>query len=640
MCGIVGILDDRTSTQWRRAVVHQMAATLLHRGPDDSGSFVDGPLAMGHQRLAILDKSSAGHQPMTSRSGRWTLSFNGEIYNHRTLRADLGATSFNGHSDTETLVEAIDAWGFEPALQRANGMFAVAAWDSRDRRLLLARDRLGEKPLYWTLYGGALAFASELRALRAVPGLPLVIDPAAITSVLRWSFIPSPNTVYRGVQQLRPGSQVECHVEPGWVVASEREWWSLADSISTGVSKQSVETPESAAETFEPLMAESVAMRLQSDVPVGAFLSGGIDSALVASFAQQALGDRQLRTFTVAMPDSDDNESAQAALIARHLGTEHSTVTLSKADALNEVRRLAAIWDEPFADPSMLPTAMLCREVGSAVRVCLGGDGGDELFAGYNRHAVGASLANRVSRWPQFSRDAVARALVALPPAQVNRAAQRVHRILPSPLRVPNPGEKMHKLGDLLRGGGQAWTSLAGVWPETALRADPIAPLFPHPTGHLDPVAEMMLIDTAVVLPDQMLVKLDRASMAASLEVRPPLLDHRLLEWAWTLPTSTKTSGGVGKLVLRKLAERRLPPDVVKRPKLGFDPPIAHWLRHDLREWAEDLLASPRCVTEGWIDAAALHEAWRAHLTGRQNNDYRIWGVLMIESWLAEYHSS
>lgn len=637
MCGIVGLLDDSTSVEYRRSIVRNMAASVRHRGPDGDGEYVDGPLAIGHRRLAIIDRSATGDQPMTSRSGRWTVSFNGEIYNHRELRSELAGTVFRGQSDTESLIEAIDALGLEQALQRCNGMFALAAWDSHERRLFLARDRLGEKPLYWTNRGGRLAFASELRALRLVPDLPLEVDPSAVASVLRWSFIPAPHTIYVGVHQLQPGTYLDCSVQQGRVEVSQRSWWSLAETVSSAVDQQRSTTPQAAAEALEPLLADSVAIRLQSDVPVGALLSGGIDSALVASFAQEALGQRQLRTFTVAMPDSDHDESAHAASIARHIGTTHSTITLSRDEAFDELRRLSTVWDEPFADPSMLPTALLCREVGSHVSVCLGGDGGDELFAGYNRHAVGASLASRFERWPAFARKAAAGTLLAIPPGAVDAVARRLHRITPDGRRLPNLGGKMHKVGALLRGGTDAWETLAGVWPSEYLGATPYEPVVQGMDQALDPISQMMLIDTAVVLPDQMLVKLDRASMAASLELRPPLLDHRLLEWAWTLPIEAKAAGGVGKLVLRQLAERRLPPEVFQRPKLGFDPPIARWLRHDLRDWAEDLLAAPHCVAAGWIDREALQRTWTEHLAGRRNHDYRIWSVLMIESWLESY---
>lgn len=636
MCGIAGIAGA-TQVDQLRAIAQAMGDSLAHRGPDDSDVFVDerGPLAFAHRRLAIIDLTPAGHQPITSRSGRWTMVYNGEIYNFGELRADLLALGahFRGHGDTEVLIEAIDRWGIEATLTRTNGMFVLAAWDRDERRLVLARDRLGEKPLYWRLDGGVLSFGSELRAIRAAAGGPLDVDPASAAAVLRWSFVPHPNTIYRGVQQLPPGGLLEVDLSAGATVVAERQWWSLGDALDASLDDRAESTLDGAAAELEALLTESLAMRLQSDVPLGAFLSGGIDSSLLAALAQRVSGG-SLRTFTVRMPDLAFDESEHAATVARYLGTAHHTIDLSHHAAIAMIPDLANVYDEPFADPSMLPTTLLCRAVRQQTTVCLGGDGGDELFAGYNRHVFGASISKRASRLPRPVRRAIGAVLLAPSPATVDRVAGAVSRVLPEHRRLPNVGDKVQKAGALLRADGSAWESLAQIWPSNALHVTAHGPTVPVLRAPHSSVEDMMLADTAAVLPDQMLVKVDRASMASSLEVRVPFLDHRILEWSWRQPMSVKTAGGVGKLVVRRLAEQVLPAAVTNRPKMGFDPPLGAWLRGELRPWAGDLLARPRSVEAGWLDGEAIARTWQEHLAGKRNWDYRIWSVLMLESWL------
>ena len=641
MCGIVGVAGDYGRHDDLVHLASAMATTLIHRGPDGDGLYADAhaPLALGFRRLAIIDLSPAGSQPMTSRSGRWVIVYNGEIYNHRSLRTELQAVgaTFHGHSDTETLVEAIDTWGFEATLERTNGMFAIAAWNVDERRLLLARDRLGEKPLYWLHHGHRFAFASELRALRTLPEANLSIDPAAAAALLRWSYIPHPHTIYAGVHQLPPGGMLQVDLRTGSPVVKEHTWWSLAGTINRALAQRTPIGLDDAAAQLEPLLADAVAMRQQSDVPLGAFLSGGVDSSLVAAFAQRATTGN-LRTFTVRMPDLGFDESVPAFEVARHLGTDHETIDLSLDEALAHIPKLATVWDEPYADPSMLPTALLCQAARRHLSVCLGGDGGDELFAGYNRHAIGARLSGGAAHLPAPMRRTLGRILLRPSPGRVDSLGRAVSRLLPASRRLPNLGDKVQKAGMLLSAEGSAWEKLAEVWPASELGVTALHPAVPTMSADLDPVEQMMLADTAAVLPDQMLVKIDRASMAASLEVRVPFLDHRIVEWSWQQPVSVKTAGGVGKLVLRRVAERMLPAEITSRPKMGFDPPLGGWLRNELEPWAGDLLAAPRSVTEGWIHGPVLRQVWQEHLSGRRNWDYRLWGVLMLESWLAEHH--
>ena len=643
MCGLAGVAgpsgsDITVLADQSRA----MADSLVHRGPDSGAvqTWAPGHVALAHRRLAVIDLSDDAAQPMTSPSGRWIVVFNGEIYNHRSLRADLvhAGVQFRGHGDTETLVAAIDTWGIDDALRRTNGMFALAALDTRDARLLLARDRLGEKPLYWTLSSRGMAFASELRALRTLPWLDLRIDPQSVSSVLRWSYVPHPATIYLGVQQVSPGEIVTVSLDTGGssLSAQRRTWWSLDDAVEAGTTGRVGPQPsrDEAAAQVRTLLEDAVAMRMESDVPLGAFLSGGIDSSLVAALAQSAIGDRRLNTFTVSMPGTSMDETAHAAAVARHIGSDHHTIDLSAADAIALVPHLGTLWDEPFADPSMLPTALVCRAAREHVTVCLSGDGGDEVFAGYNRHVAGASLHRRVHTLPTGVRHGLGRLALAPTPRTIDRLA----RLVPTSRRPPNVGDKMQKVGTLMSDDGDAWSAFAGTWPVTDLGSAPHPPAGPHVDG-LSAIEQMVLTDTASVLPDQMLVKVDRASMASSLEVRVPLIDHRLVEWAWAQPLATRTSHGVGKVVLRDVAASLLPQAIVGRRKMGFDPPLASWLRGDLAPWASDLLARPRCVEEGWVSGDAVRTAWREHRSGTRNWDYKLWGVLMLESWLGEHHA-
>ncbi len=643
MCGIAGLLGPPSvPSADLEARARTMAGRLRHRGPDDEGWWVDpeAGVALAMRRLAIVDLSPAGHQPMVSASGRYVLVFNGEVYDHRALRSRLEAAGarFAGRSDTEVLLAAIDAWGLRTALEQANAMFGLALWDKAERRLTLARDRLGEKPLYYGWAGPDLVFGSELKALRGHDRFRPDIDRDSLSAYLRYSFVPHPRTIYRGVAMLPPGSLVTFATGgPVGAMPAPPRWWSLGDAVAAGAGPRRGEVPGDAVDHLDELLGDAVALRLQADVPVGAFLSGGVDSSAIVALAQ-ARGGSRVRTFTVAMPDAGFDEAPEAKAVAAHLGADHTEVHLSIADALAVIPRLATLYDEPFGDPSAVPTVLVSEVARRFVTVCLSGDGGDEVFAGYNRHVLGPRLWRRLRALPAPVRRAAASALL-VPPRAV---WDRVGDVLPSRLRLRNPADKVEKLSRLLRSGDVAglYKSLAGQWDDPAavvLGAQEPPTVADQPGGWppLDGALEEFLwLDTAMVLPDDMLTKVDRAGMAASLELRVPLLDHRIVEWAWQLPAAAKLRDGRGKWALRQVLARYVPSSLIDRPKMGFDPPMGAWLRGPLREWAEDLLAPARLAADGWFDPAPVRAQWDDHVAGRRNNDYRLWSVLMFQSWL------
>jgi asparagine synthase (glutamine-hydrolysing) len=631
MCGIVGGIG-RVVEGWDSSSITGLCDRLRHRGPDDAGTWLsaDNTVAFGHRRLAVVDLSPAGHQPMTSADGDWTITYNGEIYNHHDLRRRLpGSIRWRGTSDTEVLVECFAAWGVRQTLDQLNGMFAIAAWQHSTRTLWLVRDRLGEKPLYWWHDGPSLGFASEMQALPS-GNEPWRINEAAAADVLRWGYVTGERTIYEAIQQLPPGGLVRCRLADKAVAVAEERWYDTSQAIQRALrERRSDRSMDDSVAEFSALFQDSVSLRLGSDAPLGAFLSGGVDSALVAAFAQEALGERRLQTFTVRIPEHGLDESEGAARTAATIGSDHQVVDLPIRDMLDVVPRLAATYDQPFGDPSMLPTLLLSRAARRHLTVCLAGDGGDELFGGYNRHSLGASL-QRWSAWtPRPLRRTVANTALRISPSGWDRLS-RLTAVAPQPWRVPRLGDKMHKAARTLAA-DDPWASLAGLWPASCVGRGAYRPASGSTLGVLD---RMLSLDTTLVLPNQMLTKVDRASMRASLEVRLPFLDHRLLEWAWTLPPSHKVRGGVGKVVLRQLLQTMVP-DAARRPKLGFDPPIDTWLRGPLRPWAESLLASPACTGAGWLDANELAATWQQHLRGERNWGYRLWPVLMLEDWLA-----
>ena len=657
MCGIAGVFDPAAATPADRLAEHaaRMAGTLRHRGPDDDGVWVDATagVGLGFRRLAIIDLSEAGHQPMRSPARRYTMVFNGEIYNHAELRHALGpAVRLRGHSDTEVLLAAMDRWGVEGALRQANGMFALAVVDARTGELHLARDRLGEKPLYYGWAGGSVVFGSELKALRAHPELPRSVDRGALALYLRYTFVPAPHTIYQGVRKLLPGTTVTftAGISPGHF-PPPRPYWRLSEVARTGVDGTRAFSGDrhAAVDALHDMLLDATALRMTADVPVGAFLSGGVDSSAVVALMQAAQPDAKVRTFTVAMPDIAFDESAAAGAVAHHLGTEHTTVELTAGEAMAAIAELPRVYDEPFADPSQIPSLLVARAARRHMTVALTGDGGDEVFAGYNRYVLGSAAWPRLRRLPGPVRHGLRRSLLAVSPQRVDALMRRIEPVTPARLRLRNPGDKVQKLtrlldaasaGDATGDGSEVlYQTLVSEWPDPGGLALGAAepPTFAgagDSVAGLGVVGHMMFRDQLGVLPDGMLTKVDRASMAASLECRLPLLDHRVVELGWSLPLDWQLHDGRGKQLLRSVLDRYVPRELIDRPKTGFDPPIGEWMRGPLREWAESLLDRRRLAEEGWLEPEPVRRRWDEHQRRARNWDYALWTVLQFQAWL------
>ncbi len=640
MCGIAGILELTGQPADFAPAARRMAATLRHRGPDDLGVWSDpsAGVALGHTRLAVVDLTPSGAQPMHSACGRYTLVFNGEIYNHASLRRDLASLGhrFRGTSDTETLLAAIAEWGMEETLRRSNGMFAVALWDRRAGELHLARDRAGEKPLYFTQAGGVFLFASEPKALLAYPGFSPEVDRGALALYLRYGYVPAPHSIYRGVSKLPPASRLR--VRRGSPLPPPAAWWSFSEAARRGVERPFAGSTAEALAALEELLLDSVRLRMEADVPLGAFLSGGIDSSTIVALMQSA-SRRPVRTFTIGFHEASHDEAAHARAVASHLGTGHTELSVTPAEAMGVIPHLPALYDEPFADSSQIPTFLVSSLARRHVTVCLSGDGGDELFGGYNRHYWADSLWRRAGWMPRSLRSLATRCILAVPVERWDAGFAAAAPLLPRRLRQRTPGEKLHKLARALDAGspGALYLALVSQWrqPESLVLGPTPAPeSHPSAAEGLGGFAQrMMYLDGVTYLPDDILVKLDRASMGVSLEARAPFLDHRVIEFAWSLPQNMKIHGGQGKWILRRLLHRYVPRDLVERPKMGFAVPIGAWLQGPLREWAEDLLSERRLRQDAFLDPAPVRDAWRAHLAGRASLEHALWTVLMFQQW-------
>lgn len=642
MCGIAGLWGQSVGPESLNAIAIRMANQLAHRGPDDSGVWTDenAGLAISHRRLSIVDISAAGHQPMLSASGRYVLAYNGEVYNHLDLRRELEAAHvappWRGHSDTETLLASIEAWGVETTLKRSVGMFAFALWDRQERSLILARDRAGEKPLYYGWQGQAFLFGSELKALRAHPAFNASVDRGALALLLRHNYIPAPYSIHQGIFKLPPGTWLQ--LAPGQRDAQPQQYWSLAEVAERGMANQFAGSDAEAVDELARLMSTAVRGQQVADVPLGALLSGGIDSSLITAL-MQAQSTRPVRTFTIGFDEKAYDEATHARAVAAHLGTEHTELSLSANDALALIPQLPAMYDEPFADSSQLPTHLVMKLARQHVTVALSGDAGDEFFGGYNRYFLGPKTWQRIGWMPAPLRHALGSAMTAVPAHAVNQMFAPLARRF----GIAQPGDKAHKLGHRLRhveSIDDLYVSLVSEWPDAgAMVVDGSVP--PNlldtrarwPNLH-DPVARMMVLDGLTYLPDDILVKVDRASMAVSLETRAPFLDRDVMEFAWRLPMSMKLRDGKGKWILRQLLDRHVPRALIERPKMGFGIPLDQWLRGPLREWAGDLLAEDRLRREGYLRPEAITPVWQAHLRGEASFGYRLWSVLMFQAWL------
>jgi asparagine synthase (glutamine-hydrolysing) len=644
MCGFAGLLRPGAdvSLDWLEHQVEAMTATLEHRGPDDAGAWsdVETGLVLGHRRLSIIDLSPAGHQPMTSADGRWVLAYNGELYNTAELRARVRSwgTRLRGHSDTEVLLELMARLGPRGAAEATNGMFAFAAWDRRDRTLHLGRDRLGEKPLYYGLHEGGVVFASELKALHGLEGLRPEIDRSALQEYFRYSYVRAPRSIYRDVFKVEPATIVT--VQQSTMRPTIARYWSALDAAVAG---RAATTHETSAE-LEQLLTDAIDRRMVSDVPIGALLSGGVDSASMVALMQQR-SDRPVRTFTIGFDDERFDEAPHAKKVAQHLGCDHTELYLGPDEVMQAIPRVSAVYDEPFADSSQLPTMLVCELARRSVTVALGGDGADEVFGGYNRYVWWNDLWDRTRGTPTVLRRLGAAAVGAVPPGGWNAASSAIRRLRPtSRLADRRLAERAVKGAALLAANTprDAYEQLLSVWtPPTPVLGGGPGCESSIALGANAPFAEqMMYADLVDYLPNDILTKVDRASMSTSLEVRAPFLDHRLVEAAWRLPLTSKVNRGVGKIALRQILYRHVPRELVDRPKAGFALPVGEWLRGPLRPWAEDLLDRRRLDLHGYVASEPIRHAWKRHLAGDVGRDAQVWTALMFEAWLDRWHRS
>jgi asparagine synthase (glutamine-hydrolysing) len=638
MCGIAGLLGAPDALDLA-AGARRMAAALVHRGPDDEGIWIDSVhgLAFAHRRLAIIDVSPQGHQPMHSATGRYVIVYNGEIYNFEEIRRNLEASGcapvWRGHSDTEVLLAAIEAWGFEQTLVRLVGMFALAVWDRHERLLSLARDRIGEKPLYYGEIERSFYFASELKAIRAVAGSGLDIDDSALSSFMQFGYVPSPYCIYRGLRKLAPGHFV--HVRPGRGAGEQQAYWGLGGTAQQRLTAEfAIADDESLLEELHGRLQTAVRLQMVSDVPIGAFLSGGVDSSAVVAL-MQSQSDRRVRTFTIGFHEKAFDEAPYAKAVAEHLGTDHTELYVSASEAASVIPDLPLIYDEPFADSSQIPTTLVSRLTRQHVTVSLSGDGGDELFAGYPRYAVAERLWRMINRVPRSPRTAAAATLRLLSPQTWDRALLA----LPGEARKVINGQRIHRLSRILAADslGELYVRLVSHWqPEDDLIRGQVKRSMEGVEWPAEGLAmrQMRKWDLNQYLPDDLLVKVDRAAMSASLESRAPLLDHRVVEFAYALPDRVLVQGSQGKWILRKVLDRYVPRKLIDRPKAGFSIPLAQWLRGPLREWAADLLSESALKRSGLLSTEKVSSYWLQHQSGSFDRSAYLWNVLVFQTWL------
>jgi len=634
MCGFVGFYDPKLhSMDKAEECLIAMRDKLHSRGPDDHGVWLDAVagIALAHRRLSILDLSPAGHQPMLSVNGRYCFAFNGEIYNHMDLRLELSKQSechWRGTSDTETLLVAIETWGVKKALHACTGMFAFALWDRQEKTLTLARDRLGEKPLYYGWQGGVLLFGSELKALKEHPRFENQIENNVVSLYLRLGYIPAPWSIWRGVNKLEPGCVKVFDIANRGKEKTE-SYWSFKTVVTDGRNSPFEGSSEEAIEHLKKIMLRGVEQQMTADVPLGAFLSGGVDSSLVVALMQQRL-TRPVKTFSIGFHHKAYDEAQHARQVAQHLGTEHVEFYVTAEEARGIIPQLPQIYDEPFGDPSAIPTYLVSRLAKEQVTVALSGDGGDELFGGYNRyHHTRAKQS-----WD----------LMQGLPGATKKIPGLLHKVLPSLGIAPieNLKSRLHLLSELaeIQNHYSFYNWMTAQWKQLPTQRN--APDLPYGLdkgfveGLSSPISKMMAMDTFTYLPDCILPKVDRASMAVSLETRAPMLNHHLVEFAWRLPDSLKVKQGVGKWILRELLYSYVPKAMIERPKKGFGVPVGDWIKGPLRDWAEELLSSRRLAQNGLFDVDSIRRSWDAHLKGQQGLQHPLWLILMFQAWLEQ----
>jgi asparagine synthase (glutamine-hydrolysing) len=643
MCGFAGAFEMGCREERWQERLEAMAAALAHRGPDDQGVWFDAQagIGFGHRRLAVIDLTAAGHQPMQSASGRYVIAYNGEVYNFEQLRSELPGP-WRGHSDTEVMLAAIEAWGLASAVERFAGMFALALWDRQERTLSLVRDRMGIKPLYYGWGRGCFLFGSELKALRIHPAFRSDLNRDAIAALMRFNYVPSPHSIYTGTHKLEPGRilrvPLEAVTDPTRI--DETCFWSFKDVAERGQQQLFAGDDDGAVTRLGELLSQAVGDRMVSDVPLGAFLSGGLDSSLVVAL-MQAQSARPVKTFTIGFEEEGYNEANFAAEIARHLGTEHTELYVRPEDALAVIPELPRMFDEPFADSSQIPTFLISRLTRQHVTVSLSGDGGDELFGGYRRYAAARDLWRKARLLPRWCRRLTAATINATPTPLLDRSFAWLAPLLSGYGRPGKAGNKLKRMAEVLsrRDREDVYLDLLSHWKcpsSVVLGGDDVQTVLTEQDrwpAFDDYTHRMMYFDSLQYLPDDILTKVDRASMAVGLEARVPLLDHRVVEYCWRLPLSMKVRAGETKWALRQLIYRYLPREMVDRPKMGFGVPIEHWLRGPLREWAEALLDERRLREEGIFDPEPIRKCWLEYLSGTRSWPYHLWDVLVFQAW-------
>ncbi len=650
MCGIAGFWRNSTdqSADWLDRTALEMANTLVHRGPDDSGTWVEAKVgvAFGHRRLSIIDMSNAGHQPMISADGRYVITYNGEVYNFRELRKQLEKLGhkFKGHSDTEVMLGAFIQWGVKQSVKRFNGMFAFAVWDRRDRLLWLARDCIGEKPLYYGVQSGTFFFASELKAIRAHPEFKPVINRDALASFLRFSYVPASWSIYRGIHKLLPGHfiQIKSPVENH----KSEPYWSLESVVQKGQQNPFSGSEAVAIDELEKRLQKTISSRMISDVPLGAFLSGGIDSSTVVALMQSQC-EQPINTFTIGFHEEEFNEAAHAKKVAQHLGTNHTELYITPQEARNVVPKLPEMYDEPFADSSQIPTHLISVLARQNITVALSGDGGDELFAGYNRYLIAERLWKVAGRVPNALKNRTADFVAGVSPESAEQFYRKLEIILPKKMKVSLPTEKFYKLAQALR----ATSTPKAIYkrivsiihsPEQFLTSgNELVTVLDDANSWEeidDTVLTMIYLDLMTYHPDDILQKVDRAAMSVGLEIRVPFLDHKLVEFIMSLPLKMKIRNGSNKWILKQVLYRHLPQELMDRPKMGFAVPVGDWIKESMREWSEDLISKKRIEKEGYFNAKAVDELWKQHLSGKFNRGHELWNILMFQSWIDAWH--